>query len=305
MHGVCHWPKSRGQAGQGALGCVGHGAGPVGRAGGGEVATPASVPTGPCSGRNTVLRDSHHRGRAAFHLRHPPSVPLCTTPVHADTQSRAPREPTQSRSLPRGVRAGAVCTHSPSPPGRGADPAALPGRREPPGGKALHTCRSRAVCGARSPCRCSGRPGAPPSSAPCSRRNPPEAEGSPAGRGGAGVQAPSPGRALGPISSPVPQTGRPRPLGTSNTPSPPGQRAGRRNATVYVILFIYFFTFSFEFPSVHAATEFMHVRAPSVAATSSPNPKAFSFSSLTCTAARWSCINSSFCAARLPGPPRD
>ena len=36
-----------------------------------------------------------------------------------------------------------------------------------------------------------------------------------------------------------------------------------------------FLFFSFKFPSVHAATEFMHVQAPSVTATPFPNLKAF------------------------------
>lgn len=150
-------------AGRGALGRVGHGAGP--RAGPAEERWPLphSVPMGPCSGQNTVLRDSH-RGRAAFHLRRPPSVPLHDAGARRHAGFAEPGSPRAhpGPESPEGGAGRSSVHHLPSPPGRGADPAALPGRREPPGGKALHTCRSRAARGARSPRRCSGRLGRRP-----------------------------------------------------------------------------------------------------------------------------------------------
>ena len=42
------------------------------------------------------------------------------------------------------------------------------------------------------------------------------------------------------------------------------------------VFFFFILIFSFKFPSVHTATKFMHVQAPSVTATPFRNPKAFS-----------------------------
>lgn len=63
----------------------------------------------------------------------------------------------------------------------------------------------------------------------------------------------------------------------------------------------FFFKFPFKFPSVHPATKFMHVQAPSGTAAPFPNLRHFSVLYLTCTMGWWSRINSSAQIAKALG----
>lgn len=97
------------------------------------------------------------------------------------------------------------------------------------------------------------------------------------------------------ISSPIPQIGRPRPSQSSER-LPLLQPCSGLADQCSSFLF-----FPFKLPSVHAATEFMRVQAPSVTAAPFPNLKHFSFLSLACVVVWWSSINNSSWLAKVAG----